>query len=165
MVDLLVDEGWTKVIIETVGSGQSEIRIVSVADRLLLVEGPGRGDVIQAEKAGIMELADLIVVNKSDLAGADKVADEIRLSLNLSEGENASVVLCSAETGEGISDMVAAIDTLPNARGPSIARARERLLAAHQENLISHPEFSDVLKGLSEGRLSVEEALSALHRG
>ncbi len=165
MVDLLVHEGWTKIIIETVGSGQSEIRIVAVADRLLLVEGPGRGDVIQAEKAGVMELADLIVVNKSDLAGADKVADEIRLSLNLSEGESADVLLCSAETGDGISDMVSAIDTLPNARGPSIARARERLLASHQENLISHPQFSDVLKGLSEGRLSIEEALSALHRG
>ena len=147
------------------GSGQSEIRIVAVADRLLLVEGPGRGDVIQAEKAGVMELADLIVVNKSDLAGADKVADEIRLSLNLSEGECADVLLCSAETGDGIDDVVAAIDTLPNARGPSIARARERLLASHQENLISHPDFADVLKGLSEGRITIEEALDALRRG
>jgi LAO/AO transport system kinase len=165
MVDLLVHEGWTRVIIETVGSGQSEIRIVAVADRLLLVEGPGRGDVIQAEKAGVMELADLIVVNKSDLPGADKVAEEIRLSLNFSESDNPEVVLCSAETGEGISDMVTAIDTLPAARGPSIARARERLLSTHQENLISHPEFSDVLKGLSEGRLSIEEALSTLQRG
>ena len=67
MVDLLVHEGWTRVIIETVGSGQSEVRIVAVADRLLLVEGPARGDVIQAEKAGILELADLVLVNKSHL--------------------------------------------------------------------------------------------------
>ena len=55
MVDLLVHEGWTRIIIETVGSGQSEIRIVAVADRLLLVEGPARGDMIQAEKAGADE--------------------------------------------------------------------------------------------------------------
>ena len=95
----------------------------------------------------------------------DKVADEIRLSLNLSEGECADVLLCSAETGDGIDDVVAAIDTLPNARGPSIARARERLLASHQENLISHPDFADALKGLSEGRISIEEALDALRRG
>jgi LAO/AO transport system kinase len=165
MVDLLIHEGWTRVIIETVGSGQSEIRIVSVADRLLLVEGPARGDVIQAEKAGILELADLIVVNKSDLAGAERVADDLRLSLNFSDGEPAPVVLCSAETGSGIDEMVVAIDNLPNARGPAIARARERLLSTHQEYLLSHPKFSDVLKGLSEGRLSIEEALNILQRG
>ncbi len=165
MVDLLIHEGWTRVIIETVGSGQSEIRIVSVADRLLLVEGPARGDVIQAEKAGILELADLIVVNKSDLAGAERVADDLRLSLNFSDGEPAPVVLCSAETGSGIDEMVVAIDNLPNARGPAIARARERLLATHQEYLLSHPQFADALKGLSEGRLSIEEALNILQRG
>ena len=60
MVDLLVEQGWSKVIIETVGCGQSEIRVVAVADRILLVEGPARGDVIQAEKAGILELADIV---------------------------------------------------------------------------------------------------------
>ena len=165
MVDLLVHEGWTRIIIETVGSGQSEIRIVSVADRLILVEGPARGDIIQAEKAGVLELADLIVVNKSDLPGADRVAEEIHLSLNLSDGESAPVILCSAETGFGIDEMIAAIDNLPNARGPAIARARERLLATHQEYLLSHPQYADVLKGLSEGRLSIEEALSILQRG
>ena len=63
MVDLLVEQGWSKVIIETVGAGQSEIRVVAVADRILLVEGPARGDVIQAEKAGILELADIVAVN------------------------------------------------------------------------------------------------------
>ena len=162
MVDLLVHEGWTRIIIETVGSGQSEVRIVAVADRLLLVEGPARGDVIQAEKAGILELADLIVVNKSDLEGADRVAEEIRLSLNLSEGEKAPVLLCSAENGDGVDDVFAAIDNLPSARGPAIARARERLLASHQEKFLSHPKFADALKGLSEGRLSIEEALSML---
>ena len=67
MVDLLVEQGWSKVIIETVGAGQSEIRVVAVADRILLVEGPARGDVIQAEKAGILELADIVAVNKCDL--------------------------------------------------------------------------------------------------
>ena len=165
MVDLLVHEGWTRIIIETVGSGQSEIRIVAVADRLLLVEGPARGDVIQAEKAGVLELADLIVVNKSDLEGADRVADEIRLSLNLSENEPAPVILCSAETGDGIDSLISTIDSLPAARGPAIARARERLLAAHQESMLSHPEFADVLKSFSQGDLSIEEALSILRQG
>ena len=165
MVDLLVDEGWTKVIVETVGSGQSEVRIVSVADRILLVEGPARGDVIQAEKAGVVELADIIAVNKSDLQGAERVADEIRLSLSLSEGESPPVLLCSAQTGSGLADLVSVIDDLPSARGPAIARARERLLAVHQESLLSHPDFSDVIKGLSEDRLTIEEAMRLLYRG
>jgi len=165
MVDLLVHEGWTRIIIETVGSGQSEIRIVAVADRLLLVEGPARGDVIPAEKAGVLELADLIVVNKSDIEGADRVADEIRLSLNLSENEPAPVILCSAETGGGIELLISTLDSLPAARGPATARARERLLAAHQESLLLHPEFADVLKSLSQGDVSIEDALDILHRG
>jgi LAO/AO transport system kinase len=165
MVDLLVNEGWTKVIVETVGSGQSEVRIVSVADRILLVEGPARGDVIQAEKAGVVELADVIAVNKSDLDGAERVADEIKLSLNLSEGESPPVLLCSAQTGSGVAALVSTLNTLPSARGPSISKARERLLAVHQESLLSHPDFSDVIKGLSENRLSIEEAMGLLRRG
>ena len=162
MVDLLVEQGWSKVIIETVGAGQSEIRVVAVADRILLVEGPARGDVIQAEKAGILELADIVAVNKCDLEGADRVAEEIRLSLNFSADEPAPVVLCSAETGEGIENLVTAINKLSSAKGPAIAKARERLLAAHQELMLNHPNFTDAVKGLSDGRYTVEEALRQL---
>ncbi len=162
MVDLLVENGWGKVIIETVGAGQSEIRIAAVADRILLVEGPARGDVVQAEKAGILELADLIVVNKCDLQGADRVADEIRLSLNFSAEESPPVVLCSAETGQGVSDMMGMIENLTAARGPTIAKVRERLLAAHQQLILSNPNFTDVLKGLCDGRYTNEEALQLL---
>ena len=76
--------GWTRIIVETVGTGQSEFRIAALADRLLLVDGPDRGDIIQAEKAGILELADVIAVNKSDLPGASLAAQSIRTSLDLS---------------------------------------------------------------------------------
>mgnify|MGYP002880924925 FL=1 len=162
MVDLLVEQGWNKVIIETVGAGQSEIRVVAVADRILLVEGPARGDVIQAEKAGILELADIVAVNKSDLAGAERVADEIQLSLNFSAEESAPVVLCSAETGDGIPNLIDSINNLVAARGPMIAKSRERLLAAHQELVLSHPNFTDAVKGLSDGRYTIEEALQFL---
>ena len=61
------------VIIETVGAGQSEIRCAAIANRIIVVEGPARGDGIQAEKAGLLELADLIIVNKSDLEGSEKL--------------------------------------------------------------------------------------------
>ena len=162
MVDLLVENGWQRIIIETVGSGQSEVRIVAVADRLVLVEGPARGDIIQAEKAGIMELADIVVVNKSDMDGAEKAADEIRIGLNLAESEPAPVHLCSALTGHGMTELFEIIEKLPEARGPTIARLRERLLSAHQESLLNHPDFADVLKGLCDGSLTIDEALAAL---
>ena len=161
MVDLVVSAGYTRVIIETVGAGQSEVRIVATADRILLVEGPARGDQIQAEKAGILELADLVAVNKSDLDGASKTAEEIEASLRMN-GDPPDVVLCSAETGDGLSALFSALDALQTGRANPLAKARERLLAAHQESLLSHPAFADVLKGLSAGELSLEAALDAL---
>jgi LAO/AO transport system kinase len=161
MVDLLVGEGFTKVIIETVGAGQSEVRIVAVADRILLVEGPGRGDMIQAEKAGILELADIVAVNKSDLAGADKTAQEIITSLQMGD-QSKPVILCSAETGEGIEGLLEALTDLPQNTATALARARERLLAIHQESLLNHGDYAEVLKGLAAGELSLEAALAAL---
>ena len=79
---VLSECGWTRIIVETVGTGQSEFRIAALVDRLLLVDGPDRGDIIQAEKAGILELADVIAVNKSDLPGASSAAQHIRSSLS-----------------------------------------------------------------------------------
>ncbi|MEC7704046.1 MAG: methylmalonyl Co-A mutase-associated GTPase MeaB [Candidatus Thermoplasmatota archaeon] len=162
MIDILFHEGWRKIIIETVGSGQSEVRVVAVADRILLVEGPGRGDIIQAEKAGIIELSDIIAVNKSDLSGAEKVAQEIKLSLEMSDTKPPAILLCSAESGDGISELIETINDLPNAKGPSIAKARERLLSANQEILLNHPDFSDVLKSLVADEISIADAMALL---
>ena len=75
MAEALLDCGYDRVVVETVGTGQAEVRIVAVADRVLLVEGPARGDSIQAEKAGLLELADIVAVNKADLDGADRFAE------------------------------------------------------------------------------------------
>ena len=83
MIQFLIAAGWQKVLVETVGSGQSEVRCAAVADRIVVVEGPARGDGIQAEKAGLLELADSIIVNKSDLDGAQKHANELQESLDL----------------------------------------------------------------------------------
>ncbi|MDP7329239.1 MAG: hypothetical protein QF612_05280, partial [Candidatus Thalassarchaeaceae archaeon] len=69
------------------------------------------------------------------------------------------------ETGEGIESLISTLDSLPAARGPATARARERLLAAHQESLLLHPEFADVLKSLSQGDVSIEDALDILRQG
>ena len=88
MIELLSYCGWDNIVIETVGSGQSEIKIVAFADKIILVDGPDRGDIIQAEKAGIIELADIIVINKSDLPGAIKAANQYVLLSHLPTERN-----------------------------------------------------------------------------
>ena len=75
--------GYDVIIIETVGVGQSELEIMNVADTTLVVLHPGAGDTIQAFKAGLMEIADLFVVNKSDLSGAKKLIYELELLLEM----------------------------------------------------------------------------------
>lgn len=75
--------GYDVIIIETVGVGQSEVDIVKIADTICLVLVPGMGDDVQIMKAGIMEIADLFVVNKADREGADKVASDVQLMLKM----------------------------------------------------------------------------------
>jgi LAO/AO transport system kinase len=80
---LLDAYGFEDIFIETVGVGQSEIDIVQVADTTLLVLTPGQGDSVQAFKAGIMEIADVFVINKADLPGASRLKREIQAALEL----------------------------------------------------------------------------------
>ena len=80
--------GCDYIFIETVGVGQSEIDIVKIADTVLMVMVPNLGDDIQALKAGIMEIADVFAINKSDLGGADKTQLEIEMNLDLNEKSN-----------------------------------------------------------------------------
>ncbi len=103
--------GFDTVIIETVGAGQAEVEIVRAAQTVVVVTVPGMGDDIQAIKAGILEIADVFVVNKADRPGADQTAAELRmlLSLDSARGERAwrvPIVKTSAATGEGVPDLV-----------------------------------------------------------
>jgi len=164
MISLLSQCGWTRIIIETVGSGQSEIRIVAFADRVLLVEGPDRGDIIQAEKAGIIELADIIAINKSDLPSAQLAADSLRNSLTLATETAIEVCLVSAHLGDGVTELVNSIEQIdPNSNRDTI-RFRERLLSAWDSRLISHPQFNEVIQALSAGTITLDEALEQISR-
>ncbi len=92
------------VLIETVGVGQSEVDIMRIADTVCLLLVPGMGDDIQIMKAGIMEIADVFVVNKADRDGADRIVNEVNILLDLL-GERAwrpPVLKSVAETGEGV---------------------------------------------------------------
>lgn len=105
--------GMDYIIIESVGVGQTEIDIVKVADMVVVVLVPGLGDDVQAIKAGIMEIADIFAVNKSDREGADKLVTEIEMMLDLSQKEydlRPPVIKTIATTGTGIDELEAKIN-------------------------------------------------------
>jgi LAO/AO transport system kinase len=107
--------GCDVVLVETVGVGQAEVEIASLADSTLVLVAPGMGDAIQAAKAGILEVADVFVVNKADRDGADQAARDLRHMLSLGERRDPDewrppIVKTVAARGEGISDVVEALD-------------------------------------------------------
>lgn len=100
------------VIIETAGVGQTEIDIVRIADTVILLLVPGMGDDVQIMKAGIMEIADIFVVNKADREGADKIVAEVNLMLDIA-GERSwrpPVLKAIAESGQGVDDIIRAVE-------------------------------------------------------
>jgi LAO/AO transport system kinase len=113
-VRVLEGAGCDVVLVETVGVGQAEVEIASLADTTLVLLAPGMGDAIQAVKAGILEIADVFVVNKADRPGADATARDIQGMLGLGSREpgdwRPQVVRATALRGEGIEDVVAAIE-------------------------------------------------------
>ncbi|HLF17022.1 MAG TPA: methylmalonyl Co-A mutase-associated GTPase MeaB [Candidatus Thermoplasmatota archaeon] len=113
-VQVLDAAGCDAVLVETVGVGQAEVDIVRLADSVAVVLVPNLGDDIQAAKAGLMEIADLFVVNKSDLSGADQVAAEVEATLALAhpvEGAWTPPILRTvAETGQGVAELLAALE-------------------------------------------------------
>ena len=163
MINLLSYCGWTKIVIETVGSGQSEIRIVAFANRIMLVDGPDRGDIIQAEKAGIIELADIIVVNKSDLPNADSAAISIKKSLDLSDKNNDTIVMqTSSIQQKGISDLIEKLDHMAINKERNILRIKERLLSRWDYKLLSNSSLGDILLDLESGAINLDEAIELL---
>lgn len=109
---LLMDaSGFDDVLVETVGVGQGEIDVVDHADTIVLVLMPGSGDSIQALKAGVMEIPDLIVINKSDNPMTDTMVREIRAVLSLSPdtGWKIPIICTEASTGEGVSELAEAV--------------------------------------------------------
>ena len=108
VIKVLDAYGMDRIIVETVGAGQSEVEIASHAHTTLLVEMPGLGDDIQTIKAGIMEIGDIFVINKADRAGVDRTEAEIRTMLSLhpeDEFWNPPVMRTVANNGEGILDL------------------------------------------------------------
>jgi LAO/AO transport system kinase len=134
------------VLIETVGVGQDEVEIVRLADVTVLILVPGMGDDVQTIKAGIMEIADIFVINKSDREGADRVEREIRSMQSLAmrkDGWTPPIVKTVASEGKGISDLAAAIVNYENflqkqnlLLKKKISNWRERLIEMLRDSLL-----------------------------
>src|SRR5689334_19757853 len=127
--------GFPVIFIETVGVGRAEIDVAGAADAVVVVTAPGLGDGVQALKAGLLEIADVLVVNKGDRDGADLTLRDLRTMLEISErpawpGEARRaappLVRAVATTGQGVDALVAALEATPAAAPPDPARRRRR---------------------------------------
>lgn len=135
--------GRQKILIETVGVGQDEVEIARLADVVVLTLVPGMGDDVQSLKAGVMEIADVFAVNKSDCDGADRVAAEVVAMLGLS-GAAIPVVQTVATTGKGIDALMMAV--MEAAERPRVGR---RLV---EERGLSLDHLGVAVRGIAEAR-------------
>lgn len=141
VVAVLDAMGFDVVLVETVGVGQDEIDVVSSAQTAIVVTVPGLGDDIQAIKAGILEIADILVVNKADREGGDRAVRDLQAMLELRErgaAKDVEILKTVALRGDGIDELVAAIDRhreRVGQGGEGIRRARARA-AAHLAELV-----------------------------
>src|SRR5690606_30917971 len=133
--------GFDLVIVETVGTGQSEVEIARFADTKVVVCPPGLGDEVQAIKGGVLEIADLLVVNKGDLPAAARTAHELQTSpgLRRRDGTQVPVLRTVATTGEGVAALVERIDEHARA----IGRGRRLGGAAPDAMEAAAPQASD----------------------
>lgn len=135
-VRIMAASGCSPVIIETVGVGQSEMDIIRLADLTLMVLAPGLGDEIQAMKAGILEVADLLVVNKTDCAGAEALIMDLETGLRGRKNPwQARVYKTVATAGQGIAELAIAIDEVEAIFRRSGEHARRRLSSLELETV------------------------------
>lgn len=129
--------GCDVILVETVGVGQSEVEIAGLADTTIVLIAPGMGDGIQAAKAGILEIGDLYVINKADRDGADQARRELRGMIALAERAEGAwkpeIIKTVASTGEGVEEVVAAIDRHRDWIAASGERERRRVVRAREE--------------------------------
>lgn len=172
--------GFDVIIVETVGVGQSEVDVVNAVDTVVLVLAPGAGDGVQAAKAGILEIADIYVVNKADRDGAEGVVRELRSMIGLgSQGQAAwipEIVTTTATTGQGLSDLVSAIKkhhdwavSSGDRALRSVERAKLNLRRAVLDSVAEHlnlnaSNVNSLSAQVANGEISTESAVKEILR-
>jgi GTPase len=166
--------GFDVVLMETVGTGQSEVEVAAAADTTVVLEAPEMGDEVQAIKAGLLEVADIVVVNKGDRPGAQRTASQLRAMLvataprSLSGGrplpKRPEVLITTASTGAGVPELLAALDRRAPARhgpvvadAPRLARANAQIQAILSDRMRARLERPELIDRTSELRRDVAE--------
>ncbi|MFZ5848258.1 MAG: methylmalonyl Co-A mutase-associated GTPase MeaB [Actinomycetota bacterium] len=162
--------GCDVVLVETVGVGQSEVEIAGMADTTLVLLAPGMGDGVQAAKAGILEIGDVYVVNKADRDGAEQVRRELRTMISLADRPEGSwkppIVLTVAQAGQGVDELVEAIDehrawmeSSGELERRRVRRARDEIesiavtaLRARWGDVHGRTELDDLARQVAEGK-------------
>jgi LAO/AO transport system kinase len=131
---VLAAAGFEVILVETVGVGQAEVEIASAADSTVLLVVPGMGDSIQAAKAGVIEVADVLVVNKADRPDTQATLRDLRAAVAMAPGDwKPPIVPTVATAGDGVDDLVTALDRHDAWLDASGERSRRRLARARDE--------------------------------
>ncbi|MEO0729507.1 MAG: methylmalonyl Co-A mutase-associated GTPase MeaB [Pseudomonadota bacterium] len=169
MIDVFDAADYGTVIIETVGTGQSEVDVARVADVTLVIAAPGLGDDIQAMKSGLLEVADVIAVNKCDRPGADQTRQQLSGAMSLRTGPSVPVLAVSGATGQGITELAHALDATLQAQediGPATRRTARAKYLLHRDSirlveaLVGPAE--EIALDLLNGRCNTQDALTRL---
>jgi LAO/AO transport system kinase len=159
--------GYDYIFVETVGVGQAEVEIVRLADTVLLVLVPGMGDSIQAFKAGIVEIADVFVINKSDYPGADKLKKDLLGLLSLSHAAwKPPIIESEAVSGKGVEPLTEAIEAhlkWAQSSGETASRRKQRAEEAFLRELSEQAGAKTLLRLRNDGGLS--SILEEIHTG
>jgi LAO/AO transport system kinase len=172
---LLELAGYDPVLIETVGVGQDEADIASVADICVVLLGPGYGDDIQLIKAGLLEIADIVAVNKCDLPEAQRLLAEVRAeSGQAASGGDVKIIGTAAKSGEGVDQLLEHLWALDRAaRAPQrrelsrqrrvLGEIKRTVLSACERSLeqrLATPAGQELIAKLERGEVSLEEVVS-----
>jgi len=160
-IRLIDASGRDRCLLETVGVGQSELEVMLTADTTVVVTTPASGDSVQIIKAGILEIADVFVVNKADIAGADRIAKELRRMVHETKSGTywePPVVMTVAANGEGLDELVDAV-ARHHARleqSGELERRREERLRAEVEAIVIEKAAERARRALAQGTIAAE---------
>jgi len=178
-VKILDAAGKDVIIVETVGAGQSEVEVIKVAQTIIVIHAPGLGDEIQAIKAGLMEIADIFVVNKADRENADKAVIDIQAMLQLNNTKKAwrtPVLKTVALTGEGLPQLMEALEKhrdfllresqlerrIEKVEAEFLEALEEKITDVILEELKEDEKFKELLKQIIERKIDPASAAEKL---
>jgi LAO/AO transport system kinase len=162
---ILSAAGFDVVLIETVGAGQSDIRIADMADVVVLALQPGSGDSVQAIKAGVMEIPDIVAMTKCDLPGIDVFRSELRLALGIDPETAPRLVELSVPNQQGIDDLWRVVTEVLDELGEAGIATRRREGAAREAAAIVAARAGARVRAAMAADVDVQDALRRLETG